>query len=49
MRILTWNVDGLRNMLNRRNEPLSMVLQKLNAGKTCTKTCHYVFLLLHIA
>ena len=32
MRIVTWNVDGLRAMLGRRQESLASVLEKLDAG-----------------
>ena len=32
MRIVTWNVDGLKAMLNRRQEALPAVLKQLNAG-----------------
>lgn len=32
MRIITWNVDGLRPMLKRRQEGIASILQKLDAG-----------------
>ena len=37
MRIVTWNVDGLKAMLNRRNEGLPAVLKRLNAGDALEK------------
>lgn len=35
LRIVTWNVDGLRAMLQRRQESLASVLHKLEAGVLC--------------